>query len=77
LKKILVYRGKNDNLYWDVTTKELENEAKQKLFKWLDKEFSFFEDGCVSKILLERSRAGDIQAITRVLYEIQNMENGA
>ncbi len=44
MKKILIYHGKHDNQYYDISTPKLESSSYKTLFKELDEDWGFYDD---------------------------------
>ena len=43
MQKILMYRGKHDHIFWDVSTEELKKKALLDLFRFMDEEQYYYD----------------------------------
>lgn len=71
--QVLVYNGKCGYTVWLADTPSRMRAAKQSLFKFLAGE-KYYAAGCVNQDDLERARAGDHGAISRILNARQGYE---
>lgn len=68
MKRILLYIGKDHKVAWDASTTELAEQALLNLFKYLDKEWHFYENlREMQSLLYDKAKKNDAIAIKRIL----------
>lgn len=75
MKRILLYIGKDHKLAWDASTPEQEESAYLALFRYLDKEWGFYEDlRNMESEIYKRAKKGYKAAAKKILMSRQGYE---